>query len=253
MYTIVKLKAISLNSLNNNEYSQFLKSVENLVEVATTEKLAIKEDVFNTFKEHIKLLIDATNQSKSRHETKKLNELNKRRDELVTYLLSVFRTEVKSTMQNKKEAGNVLYSQMKSYLGISKQPNRQKTNIIDSMIHDLEKADNAKHLRVLGVNDVITELTEVNKQYSKLTEERAENQVKTVLTSVKELRKATEKEYDLIVNWAYASSLITPSAETATFIKMINKLIDDTVSLRKQRIGLLKKSKPENKQSIPMN
>lgn len=247
MYTIVKVKTISLNSLNNNEYSQFLKSVENLVEVATTEKLYVKEDVFSSFKDHIKLLIDATNQSKSRHETKKLNELNKRRNELVIYLLSVFRVESKSTMQNKKEAGSMLYSQMKSYLGISKQPNRQKTNIIDSMIQDLSKTDNSKHLKVLGVNDVITELTEVNKQYSKLTEERAENQVKTVLPSVKELRKTTEKQYDLITNWAYASSLITPSDEATTFVKMINKLIDDTVSLRKQRMGMLKKIKPEEK------
>ncbi|GET47051.1 DUF6261 family protein [Capnocytophaga felis] len=247
MYTIVKVKTISLNSLNNNEYSQFMKSTENLVEVATTEKLAIKEDVFNSFKEHIKLLIDATNKSKSRHETKKLNELNKRRNELVIYLLSVFRVESKSTIQNKKEAASIIYSQMKSYLGISKQPNRQKTNIIDSMIHDLSKIDNTKHLKILGVNDVITELTEVNKQYSKLTEERAENQVKTILPNVKVLRKDIDVEYDLITNWAYASSLISPSDEATNFIKMINKLIDDTVSLRKQRIGMLKKIKPEEK------
>ncbi|GET49001.1 hypothetical protein RCZ02_18320 [Capnocytophaga felis] len=247
MYTIVKVKTISLNSLNNNEYSQFMKSTENLVEVATNEKLAIKEDIFNSFKEHIKLLIDATNKSKSRHETKKLNELNKRRNELVIYLLSVFRVESKSTIQNKKEAASIIYSQMKSYLGISKQPNRQKTNIIDSMIHDLSKIDNTKHLKILGVNDVITELTEVNKQYSKLTEERAENQVKTILPNVKVLRKDIDVEYDLITNWAYASSLISPSDEATNFIKMINKLIDDTVSLRKQRIGMLKKIKPEEK------
>lgn len=253
MYTITKLKSINLTSLNNNEYSQFLKDVENLVEIATTEKLHIKEDVFSAFKEHITQLIDSTNQSKSRHETQKLNELNKKRDKLATYLLSMLRVETKSTIETKKEAASILYTQSKSYLGISKYPNRQKTNIIDSLVTDFLKPENAVYVNKLGLSDVVTELKNINLQYSKLTGERAENQVKTELPSVKELRKATDNHYDLITNWAYGSSLITPSEETATFIKMLNKLIEDTVMSRKQRMGIFKKSKAEDKQSTSTN
>lgn len=244
----VKVKSMSMHMLNNNEYAQFMKGVESLVEIATTEKLVIKDDLFLAFKEDIQLLIDATNQSTQRHETQKLKELDKKRDELSTYLLSVFRTESKSSLANKKEAGTVLYAQTKSYLGISKQPDRQKTNVIDAMIFDLLKDENTKYLKALGLQEVVSELRTTNQKYSKLTEERAENQLKTKLPNVKSIRKELDEVYGFIIDLAYATMLTAPSDEVINFINLMNKLIDDTTTLRKQRVGLIRKTKPETTQ-----
>lgn len=245
-YTIVKIKSIKLSRLNNNEYGNFLKSVENLVTDASLEKLSIQEEVFDKFKQAVNQLIDITNKSRLRVETKELNKMNKLRDELASYLLANIKIESKSPLLSRKKSATSLYAETANYIGLQYEPNRQKTHIINALISDLEKKQNAIDLDILGLSEVVRDLKQVNNSYAEILQIRAEEQVKDATDNSKKIRKELDMYYDLITNWAYASSLILSSQETKVFVVLLNKLIDDTINAYKLRTASKKVEKSES-------
>lgn len=107
--------------------------------------------------------------------------------------------------------------------------------MIESLILDLEKPENAEHITKLGLGDVLSALKTTNLRYKKLTAERAGNQIAMVLESAKEVRKNSDAEYDEIATRAFVASVANPTEETQNFILHLNKLIEDTQNAYKQR------------------
>ena len=257
MSTLMDISLPNLSRLNNDEYAQFLKGVIKLVNVATIEKLAIKQELFSAIENNLELLTEASRQSRSSKESENINRLDKQRSELLSYLLSSFRLGKKSSLESHREAASVLVTAFKNYTGVQSLPTRQKSQAIDALLKDLEKPEFSKHLKTLSLLHAVTSLKDANLKYQELIDVRAESQVSTKVINVKQIRKETQRLFKELARFAFSNNVINPSAESANFITLFNKLMDDTIIANKQRLSQTSASKKttpkeDKKEELPV-
>lgn len=231
------IKSITLEKLNNDEYAQFIKGVLNLVFNANLEKLGVSQELFDATRNNLDLLTEASRQSRLSVETEKIIKIDKQRSEVLSFLISSFRLEQKNVDTSRKESALVLYKEFKNYTGTQSLPARQKSQAIDALIKDLEKTQFEPHLKTLGLQKSVKALVEYNQEYQKLVEGRAENQIANTLINVKKTRKDTNLLYKELIKYAFSMNVIHPSVESANFIILLNKLIDDTMTANRQRLS----------------
>lgn len=243
MEQIIDLKSIKFVQLNNDEFAQFITGVSNLIQSATPEKLFISEKIFREFKEKLNELTEVGRQTRISKETQSIAELDKKRSELVVFLLSSFRVEQKNIITRRKDAATTLYTSCKNHLGIQLLPLRQKTHAINTLIKELNKEDNKKLIDILGVTDAITILTSYNHDLQKLLDGRAESQIANSSPSAKILREELTKLYKYITKCAFAMNITNKTDESTNFVNLINKLIEDTTIANHQRLAQVASSK----------
>ncbi|MFK8266140.1 DUF6261 family protein [Capnocytophaga cynodegmi] len=243
MSVLMDISLPNLVKLNNDEYAQFIKGVVNLIDESALDKLAVKQELFASIQKNLDLLTEASRQSRSSKESESINRLDKQRTELLSYITSSFRLARKSSMDSHKESAQVLSKEFKNYSGVASLPTRQKSQAIDALLKDLEKAEIAKHLKVLSLSHAVSTLKEVNAKYQELVGVRAETQATTPLINVKKVRKETHLLYRELVRYAFSNNVINPSDESQSFIRLLNKLMDDTMNAYKQRLGQLNANK----------
>ena len=212
----------STSKLNNDEYAQYTKSILKLLETITAEKLGVKEELITSLSKNLDLLTEASRQSRSSKESEKINLLDKKRNELLSYLLSSFKIAKKSSLQAHKESAQTLSLEFKNYKGVSNLPSRQKSQAVDALVKDLEKP----HI-----------MKDINQEYQEMINTRAESQISTIIINVNKIRKETDVLYKDILRYAYASHIINSSTETTNFINLFNKLVNDTMNANKQRLA----------------
>ena len=165
MEMIVKVKNAKLAKLNGAEYIHFIDFIERLVETATPNKLGLSEEFFSDFKKRLEELRNSFNRSKVSEETNILNKLNKKRDKIIVYLFSNLRTEKVNPISDKSEIAENLYNNINSYNKLQNLPNRQKTQVIENLILDLNKPENKEYIDTLELSEVIEKLDSINKEY----------------------------------------------------------------------------------------
>lgn len=237
MRTIIKIKELGLPKLNNSEYTQFLSNVVRLVETAGLNNVGVEEEVFLAFKQNVKQLSDLGTQTKSSTETQELAVLDKKRDEMVSYLIAHIKNERKTSIERKKNASLVLYNIAKPFTGIQNLPNRQETQQIETLISQITTKPNREHLATLGLEEVVTELQSSNQRYKEITATRADSQLESPLINTKKIRLETDKQYDYFTTMAFVYSVMYENQEIKNFVTSINKLIEDTNMAYKQRMG----------------
>ena len=249
MKAFLDVKSVKLEQLNNDEYAQFVKSVLNLVQNASLEKLSVEQEVYDALQSYHENLTEATRQSRFSNETKDITQLDRQRCDYLIFLLSSFRFEQKNAIAERREAAAMLHKNMKRYSGIQALPLRQKSQTIEGFLKDITKPEFEKYVNTLGISQTITSLTEVNKECQKLIEGRAESQVTNKPINTKKVRKEATKLYRYVTRCASSSHAVFQSSESANFITLLNKLITDTMNANKQRTtqNAAKPTLPENK------
>ena len=221
----------NVSKLNNDEYAQFVKGIVKLVYAGTIEKLRVEEELVTAIQENVELLTEATKESGN------MAQLDKKRNEILSYLLSSFKIGKKSAIQSQKEAADILLLEFKNYRKVSTLPTRQKSQAVDALIKDLEKPEIRELLTTLGTINAVAPLKEINAKYQELLDVRAEKQLKNSSSDVKKVRKETEELYRQLTRVVFAYNVINPSTETKNFISLLTKLIEDTMSANKQRLA----------------
>lgn len=235
MKQITELRKINLTKLNNDEYAQFIRALHQLIETATAQKLNLEPEVLQELQKQNDMLTDATRQTRLSKETTSINELDKKRSQLVSFLLMTFRNERRNVVETRKEAAIALYNLTKNYSGIQSMPIRSKTQTIEGLLKDLNKPSENAHIQTLGLGETLSALASYNKEVEKLFFGRAEYQVTNKLINTKAIRTQVGKLYKYIAHVSFATNIIEPSAESQTFLDLLNKLIDDTNTAQKQR------------------
>ena len=105
------------------------------------------------------------------------------------------------------------------------------------LVADLSKPDLAKHVKTLGLDPVVEQLSSLTSDYAALIDARAASQTATRLDAGKTVRQEMDPQYDEIVTRAFVASVATPSAEAAAFVTAVNKLIADTDAAYNQRLA----------------
>ena len=247
MKVVLDIKNIKLEKLNSVEYAHFIKSMLDLVKNVGLEHLNLEQEVYNKLLKYQEYLTEATRQSRYSKETKKINEWDKQRSKYMVYLLSSFKLEQKNPLEIRREAGTILYGALKNYAGIHTLPLGQKTQTIEGFLLDIKKPELAPHLNTLGLGNTVRLLTEANTECYKLTTGRAENQLSNVLINSKKVRKEATELYRYLVKCVSGQHMVSQSEESANFIKLLNKLVSDTMSSNKQRLSQGTSNKKVNK------
>ncbi len=253
MNNLIDISLPNFVKLNNDEFAQLLKDAIKLVNTATIEKLAVREELFTSIQTQLNLLTEASRQSRASQESENINKLDKQRSELVSFLISSFRLERKNPVNTRKEAALILFKEFKNYTGTQLLPTRQKSQAIDAMLKDFEKPENVKRINTLGLTQAVSSLKEINSRYQELVGIRAENQISSPTIKVREVRKEAQNSFKELIRFAYANHIINTSDESSTFIRMLNKLLSDTMLAYKQRVGQLAASKTvkDSEKEIP--
>ena len=113
----------------------------------------------------------------------------------------------------------------------------QETAAIEGLLTDLAKDGMPEALAAITLTEVVASLKEKNRQYATLTEQRANAKADTLIESAKKIRLRMDEEYDEMTTYAFAQSVVKPTATTTTFINRLNTLIDETNALYNQRIA----------------
>lgn len=183
------------------------------------------------------LLTDAVNQSSASEETAQMSALDKERDDLLIFITSTITQMTKSPLAAQRTAAEKLYLPVKPYIGAARLANLQETAAIEGLLVDLDKDGMPEALAALTLTEVVASLKEKNQQYAALTEQRTNAQADNPVESAKKIRLRMDEEYDEMTTYAFAQSVVKPTATTATFINRLNTLIDETNALYNQRIA----------------
>ena len=242
MAKITKVKSAYLERLNNAEYRTFMARYGNLlagggsdspdeISFDPNDPLGIPQEVRTAFAADFALLTDAVNQSSASEETAQMSTLDKERDDLLIFITSTITQMTKSPLAAQRTAP------VKPYIGAARLANLQETAAIEGLLVDLDKDGMPEALAALTLTEVVASLKEKNQQYAALTEQRTNAQADNPIESAKKIRLRMDEEYDEMTTYAFAQSVVKPTATTATFINRLNTLIDETNALYNQRIA----------------
>ncbi len=251
METTVKIKKLQTSRLNNAEYSAFMTGVRKLITSATPEKLLIDSDTLSMFDTGLKNFSDLIIRLRSYEGTAEMSEIDSSRDHLLNYLRSTVRSGSKLPLAAQKEAGVKLLALLKPYGNIAQRPNQQETELIDALLYDFAKPEYSAHITALGLDNVVTELKNINARYKTLSVTRTESRANEALETGKALRLEIDKVYDKLQSLAFAAFLTSPSTEASEFVASLNQLIEEIKTLHKLRRSKSKTEEDTNKIEQP--
>ena len=235
MKELVKINSIGLEKLNNAEYTNFMSRFREEVATATPEKLGLTADELTSLDASIAKMQDLVAKSRISDNTVKLAELDNERDNIVIYIMAEIDNKRRSPLANVKAAAISLHNATHQYKGIQKVADQQETQKINGLLLDLAKPENAPNATLLGLDEVIVQLSTTNTEYANITAERTHEKTDTTTDNSKTVRSQNDKVYDHIVTMAFVTSVATPSVESSTFVTNTNALIDETNTRYNQR------------------
>ena len=245
--TYIKVKDFALTALNKAEFIGFLSRVITILkelkegsssgsepdlpevqsETDGVASLYIDQALIDELQACLDELQDRTRNSRSTLATKTLEQIDKERDALVSYILTVLAQSLDLSLADQREAGTILYNDLKVYAGATGLPQTQETVTINGMIGDAESEKLAPHVETMGLTPHFEELKRLNNLYEKQSRER-DDETAPAEVSTKELRQQATALYQEIVDRANGANLLHESEDTLAFMKAINRLIEKT-------------------------
>lgn len=253
-----KIDDASLSKLNNAEYATFMQAAYPLFFPAVEDEeepddggspgtvslvegnpeLGISQEDKEAFEKELTLMVDLVEYSRISEETKPLKESDDRRDDLIVYLNTAVRTQSKSPIAAHREMANKVYNVMKPYFGIQRDSVEEKTSKIDGLLMDAEKEGFPEMLETMGLTSVIDELRKENEAFKSMTTTRMNRKSDNAIESGAAVRARLDEVYENMTTVAFATSVLSPSAATTTFVSRLNTLIEKTKAKNKQRLSL---------------
>lgn len=234
MVKTLQLTPVWLTKFSNGLYTAFLNVFSTFVQVATPIKLWLNVGDFTKFQQLLSQLDDAVLQVRKEKLTQDLAEIDKKRDQVLRFLLSSISLNFNSPEPTIQTAAKALENFRIRYLDTVKKANIAETTEIKWLLIDAEKTDYAPHFTTLGLTATLALLKALNESYSQKWTDRIEKQAADSLWSVKVLRSQLDELYQEMTVKANAVNIVNPIVETETFVSKMNKLIADTNLAYKQ-------------------
>ena len=222
--------------LNNSEYSNFMNEVRKLADVAGYEKLGLDQTELADFDSKVQQLVQIGLQTAAKSQTLTLTELDYQRDSILTYIFMTTRYAQDLPIDNLATAAKNLYINLKPYVGMQDAALTQESAQVNSLLVMLAEAQNAANATTLGLTTVIAKLKTVEATFEAQYNARSQSQVDDPYVNTRPLRNSIDQLYDVMTMMAQAKILTSPSDAGRTFVKGLNKLIDDTKRIYHTRI-----------------
>jgi hypothetical protein len=236
---------------NNAEYAYVVNGLAEQILAAGAEKLHAPAEFLTQFQERCAILDNVVAVSRIADQTGEIVAMEKDIDNMLTAVLTAFRTTKSIPIPAKKAAARSLYNATKVYQGTQKLPQRQKAQTIKGLLLDLQKPELSVHIETLGLGAEIEQLTLLHARFGVLLNARANVQMQNSKVKSHELRQEIDILLDILMSAIWVHSLTDPSEEATEFINTINKLLADAETAFHQRKAKGESSKEETDAEDP--
>lgn len=241
-YISEMLTYLPLDKTSSDPSLPEVQSAEPLAETGDATAVGISAELIAEMQECLDLLVDRTRESRSSTETAELEEVDRLRDEAVTYILNRVSGATTSPIADEREKATLMWNALKAYAGIVRLPVNDETGSIDGMLVDINRSEFSDTVTMLGISAAAAELKKLNDRYKQLVEQRKADLLEASKTgNSRVIRAKLSKLYKEMTDRAFAKNLLEPSEESAKFIERLNFLIDDT----KKRLNMRGKRKDD--------
>lgn len=252
----IRVEEINLVRLANAEFMNFMERFLSLLPleaegepesgVMGAPKVGITAEMITEAKGYLAQMNDLTRIPQMKAETKPKEEVDRKRDSLISLLFSRVKTSRSVPIEAESKAAEQLYIVISPYRGIGKLPYNQETEMIKGLLLDLRKLENSEAVRTLGLDAYIDELDNCNKQFEALVKTAdMKNSELGFNEQMRDLRVAMTDLYREMTDYAFATNLLNETEESLYFMSGLNALIHDVESIYKQRLNSRKKKEEE--------
>ncbi|CDE59852.1 putative uncharacterized protein [Parabacteroides sp. CAG:409] len=252
----IRVEEINLIRLANAEFMNFMERFLSLLPLEAegepesgemgAPKLSITAEQVTEAKGYLAQMNDLTRIPQMKAETKPKEEVDRKRDSLISLLFSRVKTSRSVPIEAESKAAEQLYIVISPYRGIGKLPYNQETEMIKGLLLDLRKLENSEAVRTLGLDAYVDELDNCNKQFEALVKTAdMKNSELGFNEQMRDLRVAMTDLYREMTDYAFATNLLNETEESLYFMSGLNALIHDVESIYKQRLNSRKKKEEE--------
>lgn len=252
----IRVEEINLVRLANAEFMNFMERFLSLLPLEAegepesgemgAPKLSITAEQVTEAKGYLAQMNDLTRIPQMKVETKPKEEVDRKRDSLISLLFSRVKTSRSVPNEAESKAAEQLYIVISPYRGIGKLPYNQETEMIKGLLLDLRKLENSEAVRTLGLDAYVDELDNCNKQFEALVKTAdMKNSELGFNEQMRDLRVAMTDLYREMTDYAFATNLLNETEESLYFMSGLNALIHDVESIYKQRLNSRKKKEEE--------
>lgn len=245
----IKVSSIPLTLLNNGELLSFMEGMRRLLPLEEAEedelerdasmgapKLNISAEQVQELDETLEKLHDKDRESQAKKTTRSRKEVDKTRDALAVAIIDKVIRSRSLPAAAARDAAETLYNMAKTYVGISRLPQKQETERIVGMLMDFAKPEYAAAVSELELQSMLDDLKTYNDLYRELTaEDSAEKTARSDAEGTEELRETLYAIYEEMRDLAFASNLLNETEESVAFLKALNTLIAETKTAYNQR------------------
>ena len=249
MGTIIKIKELGLQQLNNAEFTEFMNRFRKLIPVQASEEeerpggLSVLTEsgtgylgeMLAAFDADMQALTDSVSRQRTDDRTKQKSLYEVSRGSCVTLYFTSLQTAMKSPIAATAEAGNILWTRTKDYRGIQRLPQQQETAQIRGLLFDLAKEENQTHVTTLHLEGLLEQMRETNEEFARLSEESLTERAADTTEQTLIVRDRLAVQYDDISTTIFAFSVAEKNADALTFVSNLNALVDETRTAYKRR------------------
>jgi hypothetical protein len=223
--------------LRISEGIQFFGDVITVCEKANPAELNIQPQ-WSELKKSYKLLTNSFKKEQSSMLTAELATVDYRRDQGIICFRKLADGFTNHFDNAKAQAGKLLLTAIDKYgKQISKMNYQAETSVLDNLVTDLKSEDHAAAVKLLGLSDLVAELSNSNKAFNDIYLQRVEEAAAKDLDAAGALLYDCQLKYRELVKHIEANAIVNASEAYETLIKQLNSLIEQFNLLLAQRAG----------------
>lgn len=233
MKEVKRIETISLTRLDKAAHVASQVRLYNKVnEFDDKTVINVDDDDLSDWKNYITKEQDMNREAKALFSTQSMNSINTGRNSYISYLFNHITNSCRLPDETISEPAVKLDLATRPYRKIQSERNDAKTQLINGLLVDLRKEENAALVTALNLDSVVTALDEANQRYAELLQERSDTKVASKRKLNTSLRVYTDNIYTYIVAKIEASWLLCKDAEAKKKIELLmdemSGIIDET-------------------------
>ena len=208
-----------LTKIYHELFKEAMFRFRDLVKIATPEKLGVG-DYMVVFEPALNKFNDLLERPYMFIETAPLNELDKQRDSIFSYISKTVQAAVNSPVAAQKTAATALSVMLQPYTSkrIIHAANAVESGLLEGMLTDAYKAENLAHFTTLGLKEALDQLKAVQAAFRAKNEERADSRKDLLAEKTQDQRKEVFVIYGRMTDTIFAKSVLEPSVDITKFM-----------------------------------
>lgn len=263
MAVFMKFEGSNASRYGNSLHAAYHKAVLNVLKETGEENLKsmhVSGELQEVYATTVADLEERTMEAQASVDTQSTMAYDVERDRLLSMLFFLVASGVLSSVAEEQAAAKKLEVILRVYKGIQGKADDSETQLIDALLVDLKKSENAEAVATLRLGEIITQLEAVNNKFRAAKEVRIKQRnTKRLQAKTQELRSLADGQLEEIQDFIRATGIVasvTPDSDLllGMVVDLINDINAQTANFRIvfNQSQAQKKSQAEKKKESEM-